>query len=640
MRFLPKPLYKINHNIILFLLLALALKAGARNFGDSTIARYYFADGKFNKQPVDTGIYEFQRYNPVFQGNNFMAWNGNLGLQSTSVFFKANHEIGFDPGTHAYDLITFQNKNYRYYDVKRPVSEVFYINGFGKEQQVSLFHTQNIQPNWNAGFNFVKTRSEGMFNRQQSNNSNFTFFTSYHTKDQRYRLFGNYIRNKIFIQENGGVNDTSFVEFGFNNKKAVQVNLLNAFNARKNNNFNLTQYYFFGRVNSGDSAFRAKNYAFYISHSASLNNMNIRYEDKIPSTSFYDTLLIDQYITIDTMRMEQLEQNIMLATAPHNLNGEKRLLNYGISFSEQKTKIRQLYKKSDELFYYTLVPVRQNTNDIAKGFVNYNQKALTAAVNGSYVLNGYNKNDMGLNAQMNYSFNDSLGKARHWLALEYSYSARQAEYFRYYYLSNSYNWYNANFKKQSIGTLSLKYIHVKWQIKAEANIHTISNYLYFDTLAISRQADRNIMVCNLLLHKDFKVGKFHLNNRVAYQYTPQSYYLRLPDFMLRHSLYYENSLFKKALQLQVGFDLNYYSSYYGYAFMPATSQYYLQDKKIIGNYPFFDFFVNAIIGRARIFFKSEHMNAGFYGNSYYNLYQYPHPDRSIYKIGISWSLLN
>jgi hypothetical protein len=88
------------------------------------------------------------------------------------------------------------------------------------------------------------------------------------------------------------------------------------------------------------------------------------------------------------------------------------------------------------------------------------------------------------------------------------------------------------------------------------------------------------------------------------------------------------------MEVQIGFDVSFYSSYYADAYMPALGQYYLQNRKLIGNYPFIDFFFNMKVKHANIFFKSEHVNSGFMG-AYYLAPHIPAPDRS-FKVGIRW----
>jgi len=137
------------------------------------------------------------------------------------------------------------------------------------------------------------------------------------------------------------------------------------------------------------------------------------------------------------------------------------------------------------------------------------------------------------------------------------------------------------------------------------------------------------------LKKDFTFFNWHLNNSILYQYVPDSTIIRLPEYVLEHSLYYENDLFKKAMRLQIGASVYFVSNYFSDKYMPATGQFYLQDDKQYGNYPFIDFFINARVKAVRIFFKIDHLNSGWMGNKYQMTPSYPMNDRA-FKLGISW----
>ncbi len=87
------------------------------------------------------------------------------------------------------------------------------------------------------------------------------------------------------------------------------------------------------------------------------------------------------------------------------------------------------------------------------------------------------------------------------------------------------------------------------------------------------------------------------------------------------------------MYVQIGFDVTYYSSYYADAYMPALGLFYRQNQKLVGNYPFADFFLNMKVKHVRFFFKTEHLNSGLV--PVYLVPNYPAPDRAV-KVGVSW----
>ena len=93
--------------------------------------------------------------------------------------------------------------------------------------------------------------------------------------------------------------------------------------------------------------------------------------------------------------------------------------------------------------------------------------------------------------------------------------------------------------------------------------------------------------------------------------------------------------------MQLGWNLVYNTKYYAYAYMPATGMFHLQDEQQIGNYPFFDFFLNFQLNRARIFVKTDGINtllSNYIGIGRQNYMAYRYPTNNFrMKFGISWA---
>lgn len=112
--------------------------------------------------------------------------------------------------------------------------------------------------------------------------------------------------------------------------------------------------------------------------------------------------------------------------------------------------------------------------------------------------------------------------------------------------------------------------------------------------------------------------------------------LNLPEITLRSTIYYKNKFFKSNLQLQTGFTVNYFTSFYANEFNPVVSEFFVQTNRQIGNFPMVDFFVNGRIRQTRIFFKAEHFNSTMTGNTFYTTPTSPYRDFVI-RFGIAWN---
>jgi hypothetical protein len=210
----------------------------------------------------------------------------------------------------------------------------------------------------------------------------------------------------------------------------------------------------------------------------------------------------------------------------------------------------------------------------------------------------------------------------------------------------NYNWYNA-FKNEKINAVSAS-ATTPW-ITASVQLSTLQDHLYFADISNSEQTElrqqiiaptqyaNTINYLSVKVNKEFRLGKFALDNTLLYQKVDQpDFILNVPEVVTRNTLYYSNYMFKKALYLQTGVTLNYFTNYFANDYNPVIGEFFVQNKKEIGNYPNLDFFVNARIQRTRIYFKAEHFNSSLSGNNFYAAPNVPYRDFMI-RFGLVWN---
>ena len=110
-------------------------------------------------------------------------------------------------------------------------------------------------------------------------------------------------------------------------------------------------------------------------------------------------------------------------------------------------------------------------------------------------------------------------------------------------------------------------------------------------------------------------------------------------FVNKNTFYFSDYIFDKKLFLQIGLELNYFTSYYSNGYNPLIGEFFTQNKVKIGNYPNLDFFINAKIQRTRIYLKAEHFNSMFSKNNYFSAPDYPYRDFLI-RFGLVWNFFN
>jgi hypothetical protein len=206
----------------------------------------------------------------------------------------------------------------------------------------------------------------------------------------------------------------------------------------------------------------------------------------------------------------------------------------------------------------------------------------------------------------------------------------------------NYNWFN-NLKNERTRSLLFDLTSEKL-LNASVQITQIDNYTYFsDTIATPQpfplQADKTINYLKLKVSKEFKLGKFALNNTIMYQKVAQGESaFRVPEFVTRNTFYFSDHLFKRdPLYLQAGITFKYFSEYFANSYNPLLAEFNIQNNQKIGGYPVIDFFINAQIQRTRVYLKAEHFNSSFTNSpNYYTAPNYPYRDFVI-RFGLVWN---
>ena len=219
---------------------------------------------------------------------------------------------------------------------------------------------------------------------------------------------------------------------------------------------------------------------------------------------------------------------------------------------------------------------------------------------------------------------------------------------------SNYNWLNLDiFEKEKLYSFNFGLGSDIWG-SLTLNYTTMDNYTYFGidqeaTAASTQQTSivRPVQESNVLNHtkikytKEFRLGKFALNNTVMYQNVSQAnQVLNVPQVVTRNTLYFSSDVFKKAMYLQTGVTLKYFTKYCMDAYNPLLGEFYIQNDEEFGGYPMLDFFINAKVQQTRIYLKAEHFNSSF-GNpsQFYSAPNYPYRDFVI-RFGLVWNFFS
>jgi hypothetical protein len=576
---------------------------------------------------IDTSIDGKQNYNPVFRDKEPRIYLGNLGTAYHPLFFKENISTDFSVGMRSLDIYEFTPAQFKFYRTRSPFSRLTYFWNGKKEQWFDLEFAQNITPRWNYTIDFRRLSSLGDYQRLRTNHTNFYGTSWYQSLNRRYLVAFAYSFNELKNQENGGIsNDSLFSVPSSIQSEFEPVHLSEAQNRWKTSSILVTQSVNLGRKDSMivDSIKIKRVVSRHrFSHLLQYSKRRFTYiEDQIDSGYYPVLYYLDSAKTYDAIKIEEMKNEVS-----YDLFGDRR--------------------KSNSVFYI------ENFN-VTGGLrtVSYRQNIIDSLINSVLLrssLNFYLFRSLELKADVSSETFEGVDDVNisYGIALRKYFSQRNSytqiafhnanvrpDLIAQNFYSNHYRWKN-NFKNINTGVYQLSYVNLNWDLKLSLKYTQIKNVIYYDTLAHPVQFADNIDLYGAELIKNFDFWKFHLDNVIVWQQSSENKIIRQPDLYTYNSFYFESFVFKKAMLLRVGIDSRYYTSYSGYNYNPATSQFYHDDQFKTGDYPLVDVFVNARVKRATLVLKVEHVNHQLVTEGAYQFRNYPLPDRAL-KIGVSW----
>ena len=523
-----------------------------------------------------------------------------------------------------------------YYRVPTPLTELFFKTAFEQGQLADSFFTINTSPQFNFSIAYKGLRSIGNYQNILTSTGNFRFTSNYVTKNKRYEARGHIVTQDLLNEENGGLLDESVINFESGNEEfldrsILEVNFENAESILIGKRFHLDHSYNFLNKFKKDSLSNTTNNSkiknkLSLRHIVSFEDKYYQYKQTTANATFFggafETSSLRDKVTLENF------YNQVQVDYYNNLIGS-------VQFNVNHTNYNYGYNKLVVLNNSTIINrLKGNVYGIGgkynkqyKGVKLFGELGLNVSgdFDGNYLkataVFNLNK-DIAASATVNHS-----SKAPNYNTLLY-----QSDYI-------NYNWKNNfnNIETQQI-TFNIKY---KKLANLTIDYSTIDNYIYFAQDDVSGQVApfQNSNTINYLrakLENEIKVGKFGLNNTVMYQNVKDdSNVLNVPQINTRNTIYFESNLFKKALFLQTGITLNYFTKYYMNAYNPLLAEFYVQTEREFGGFPRLDFFLNAKIRQTRIYLKAEHFNSAFTGYNYYSAPNNPYRDFAI-RFGLVW----
>lgn len=645
---------------------------------DSTFVTYnaFQFDSIFLNSPkvIDTLTFHTANHEILETGNTIYSTLSNTGTAHKSMRFQSLDKVGFDMTLPAFSAIIQNESNIMSYQSVLPYSELRYVMTTGdKEQHLNIQFGRQFTRQLFVSFAFSSEFSPGVFKNNKTLNNYFWVNAHYFTKDNRYGACAYWYRNKLEMQENGGIaHDEDYSSHTESDNSVISVNLSNATNYVISSGIGFQHYFNLlpqKTVSPKESTLPVENDSLVldtipdrfiidtlsldsiernddiqetkvrkftlgrICHNFSYLNNKLYYNESSPSVAFYrpfDTLLNTSKST-DSTFVRAIQNTLKWNSLGYNkYNDDIPFFLYaGISHGFYNVKSFD-YSEGETLLYRNYNQLSVNGGIIINLF-----KSTRITGHGELVTLGYQIGDFDIKGQWK-QFLGTSSKNYGQAIFDVQLKRQSANWFEERFYSNHFRWEN-DFNAATYLTFNLKYNFKNYNIGVKQT--SIANFIYFGTDARPAQQLEMFSIREAYFSFYQNLWRFELEGFASLQKSSNEDVIHLPFVQGSLKIGYSQPVFHKAATLHPSITVRYFTQYYADAYMPATRTFYLQNEVEIGNYPFIDFALAIKVKKAHIYVTYSNM---FLLTGNYNSFiapHYPMRDSRIF-IGVNWRLFN
>ena len=560
---------------------------------------------------------DFHEVDPGWKNGLSFANLGNLGSSAKPLLYDAVQDITFTIGFFAFDNYNLRSENAHFAKSIKPYTKVFFSQMGGQDNFIFKGeYSRQLSKSVLFSLDYQRISQLGFYTHQRTKHTGLTASIWYHGPKNLYDLWLSYTNNFNNQQDNGGVqSDTFFNQTIYQQRDAIPVKLSTSgttFNTRYTNyELLLGQQYSLVKPKVGKST------VITLVHQFKWTNQTVKFADNTSNQDFYG----------------------IFNTYPKGLRyftTSQGLYNYaavklGVSSGKNALAL-------EPGFSYNRFNVSLDTT----GFI-WSEAWLQAKLTGNLgvfnvTANGQygfadNKENFKLDLIAQTDISKYLELSAH--AIIQKYPGTTMNFI--FHISKQKVW------DQDLNKIDEQALYLSLNIKPAklvlfANQFNVNNYIYFDTTGFPRQIAGSFQIAQFGLINQLKLWKIHLNNKISYQ-TKNSDRIRLPQWVSNSSIFFEGRIFKKSLFLRPGINLRYISSYFADNYMPASGQFYLQDKIQLKSQLLWDVFMDFKVKNFQAFVKMENMGKWFSPVINYLTPLYPLPEAK-FRFGLQWQFLN
>lgn len=596
--------------------------------------------------------------------------NSNLISPTQSrVYFDRDRRADFIFAD-AYTPYIIAPKNVKFYHTTTPYSSVGYKKGFVTDldqNDLSFMFTGNVTRRTNLGMTIDYLNSYGRFASQEGKTVFGSVFGSYN--GDHYSLQAAFTWNTLSNFENGGLLNPSDLQGNLEPEDMpVKMQGMSAFRYLSGY---LNHYYsicvererkvnYRERDEDGNWVKKDSIKIEYVPvttfrHVFETVDATKRYVEKRANQGYYPNIYRNPTTTKDTASCLTIK-NTLSVTFEEEFNTWLKFGAMVYATNEVQRHMSPIgqaielpvlgdspFGYPDSLFFPSTMHAMPDTlygerwtNNTYIGAALYKNrgKHIHYGFDGNVCLLGYKLGEFQVNGHLDAGFR--LGKDSMTLAAKAYIKNETPDFYLQRYRSNHYQWDNDFSKTYRFYVGGEIAYPTKW-IKPKLNVsfENITRYIYFAEDGMPQQVDGSIQVLAADLQLNITTPWVNLDNSVVYQHS-SSAALPLPALIMYNNLYYHGT-WVKALDVQMGVDMRFFTKYYAPILNPALGQFCVQNAEQVGNYPVMNVYANFYVKhiRLKLFAQYQHFNASFMNKQYFGMPNYPMaPD--MFRAGLSW----
>ncbi len=674
---------KIATLLFAIMLLNISVLAQDKN-ADSTLVTFYPTqlDTLSLAKPhyLDTTTFHANTFDLLGNEPTLYSTLSNIGTAHKPMRLPYPTLVGFDLSVPAFANYIRTEKDLKTYLSLLPYSEIRYVMTTGdKEQHLNFRFGRQIYQGLYLSFEYNINYSPGVFSNLKTDNNYFWINALYTTKDQRYRAFAYWFRNKIDVQENGGITyDSVYAQNLESDNAAILTNLTNASNYVKVSGAGFQHY--FNLLPQHKKTVKVTPQENDTTQATlpsidSITPRDLLSDSLSPSNLLSDTLAAPTEVPVKrrftlgrinhkfAYQRNQLFYNETSASLPFyapydtllNTKTADTTIIYAFRNSlSWNTLGYQNY--SDDVPFYLYAGIdydffKQKHYDYLEERTVNDRNYSQVSLNGGIIINlfkltqitgqarlitlGYQIGDFNLHGQWRQRFSRTehdFGK----LTFDVDMKRQSPTWFESSYYSNHFRWEN-DFHAATYLSFDLRYHYKTFMIGARQT--SINDLIYFNQEARPAQHDGFVSVRELYGTYAYSIRRFRVEGFLSMNLVSDESVMRLPTFLGKLRFSYAQPIFKKAAILQPILTVQYFTKYHADAYMPALRTFYLQDEVSIGNFPYIDIALAINVKQADIYVQYSNL---FLLTGNHDAFIAPHYPMRASKIfiGINWRLFN